>query len=135
MTFPTFLALLMMGIVLWLAYLLWPDRAYFKNGAIVCRQKWRRQQIALSDLEGVTFHYHAVVGFIGVWEFTSRSGLTISAGTHRISRRFLAQLEKHLPPFRAADFDAAFKDGDVEDSLLLWQSGHLTQRPSVSEDN
>lgn len=57
MTFPTFLALLMMGIVLWLAYLLWPDHAYFKHGAIVCWQKWRRQQIALSDLEAVTFHY------------------------------------------------------------------------------
>lgn len=121
MTFPIFLALLMMGIVLWLAYLLWPDHAYFKDGAIVCRQKWRRRQIDLSDLETVTFHYHAVVGFIGVWEFTSRSGLTISAGTHRISRRFLAQLEKHLPPFRAADFDAAFKEGDVEDSLEVWR--------------
>lgn len=135
MTFPTVLALLMMGIVLWLAYLLWPDHAYFKNGAIVCRQKWRRQQIALADLETVTFHYHAVVGFIGVWEFTSRSGLTISANTHRINRRFLAQLEKHLPPFRAADFDAAFKAGDVEDSLLVWQSENPSPGQSVSEDH
>jgi hypothetical protein len=81
----------------------------------------------LANLAEIKFHYHAVVGFLCVWEFVAKSGVSLEHSSSHISERLLQALEQSIPGFTAADFHRKFEDGDVEDSLEVWRADPATE--------
>lgn len=78
--------------------------------------------MALSEVSAIKFSYHAVVGFIGVWEFIGNNGrvLCISSEAKGI-KETLRQIEIALPGFSLRELERKFQAGDVEDTLDVWQ--------------
>lgn len=115
----------LVGILGGLVFYLWPTRVVVVDGKIVRRHIWRTTaEIALAELAQINFHYQAVVGFIGVWEFVSQSGqsFTVETYSNRVPKG-LVVLEKLLPNFSASVFDQQFQEGDIEDTLEVWRAG------------
>lgn len=106
----------------WLIYTCWPETVRLKDGLLIKRHRLHRERMALADLEAVHFHYHAVIGFVTVWEFTDKSGRTIAVGGSTFRRGLVRQLAKHLPGFSESEFDRLFAAGDIEDSLEVWRA-------------
>ena len=75
----------------------------------------------LTEILTIQFHYHAVVGFECVWEFTDKSGRKLLAGGNGIDNRMLSNLERKLAGFSKDEFYRQFKEGDVEDTLDVWR--------------
>lgn len=93
-----------------------------KDEVIHFRRWFRRQSIPLASLQKVEYAYHAVVGFVAVWCFTGESGEEIVVGEHCPGlRRLLKTLEQKLPPFSLAEWQRQFDEGDVEDTLVVWE--------------
>lgn len=112
---------LMMPLIVWVAWQMWPERVCIRAGQIVRSQRRCRESMPLSEVARVNFHYHAVVGFIGVWEFVAESGITLHiSGDAKGIDHVISALEHFLPGFSKARFDEQFRDGDVEDSLEVW---------------
>lgn len=106
----------------WLVYTCWPETLRVRNGMLVKRHRLRTETMPLADLESVQFHYQAVVAFACVWDFTDKSGRTLSVGGFTFRRRLIRQLAQHLPGFSEAEFDRRFAAGDVEDSIEVWRA-------------
>ena len=116
----------------WLVYTCWPETLSIKNGMLVKRHRLHAETMRLADLESVQFHYQAVIAFDCVWEFTDKSGRTLSAGGFTFRRRLIRQLAQHLPGFTEAEFDQRFAAGDVEDSIEVWRATQASQTPDNS---
>lgn len=92
-----------------------------KDGAIHERRLLQRQSIRLDELQKIEYAYHAVVGFVAVWIFTTRDGREIVVSAQRPGLpRLLADLEAALPGFSREHWRREFEAGDVEDTLLVW---------------
>ena len=79
--------------------------------------------IDLSELIEIKFHYHAVVGYIAVWEFIDRNNTSLTIDQKEIGiKKVLGFLENNLDGFSLKDFDRMFKEGDVEDTLDIWKA-------------
>ena len=110
------------GSLIYVAYTLWPDTIRIQNGMLICRHRFRKESMRLADLESVHFHYQAVVGFAGAWEFIDTSGRSLSVGGYTFRRKLIRQLAQHLPGVSESEFERLFNEGDVEDSLEVWRS-------------
>ena len=102
-----------------------PDLAYIKadNIQIKCYRPFQIQKIFLKELIEINYHYHAVVGFVALWEFLDKDGnsIDVSPGTLGL-KQTLRGLENNLSGFSLKNFDQMFKDGDVQDILNIWKS-------------
>ncbi len=93
-----------------------------KDGAIVLHTLFRRTEISLNDLQAVYYHYHAVVGFEFLWEFCGKNEQKLEVDLFTLGRsRLLKNLEISLSGFSLKKFKNLFKDGDVEDTLVVWK--------------
>ena len=108
--------------LIWLAYTAWPETIRIKDGMLIKRHRFHTEAMRLSDLESVQFHYQAVIAFACSWEFTDKSGRTLSVGGFTFRRKLIRQLALHLPGFSENEFDRLFAAGDVEDSLEVWRA-------------
>jgi len=94
---------------------------YVQHGVLHSHELFLHKTMALADMQKVEYAYHAVIGFVAVWIFTSKTGEEIVVGSCRTGiPRLLRILESELPPFSVSNWKQAFKEGDVEDTLLLW---------------
>lgn len=72
----------------------------------------------IADVARIKYHYHAVVGFVAVWEFIDKNARSLLVdGDAKGAGDLLAGLEKSLSGFSLADFKRKFDEGDVEDAI------------------
>lgn len=109
-------------LVPWLVWLLLPERAIIAGNRLLWKHRARSQSLQIRDIEAIHYHYHAVVGFVSVWEFIDDRGnsLTIDGNALGI-KQVLLTLETRLPGFSMTEFNRQFESGDVEDSLDVWR--------------
>lgn len=107
--------------------LLWPERIVFTKQNITKKAWFKPESFPLADLSEIHFHYHAVVGFECQWEFISVQGQNLTLNSMGLSRRFVHDIEHYVPRFSAADFYKEFDQGDIEDSLVVWQLSSVKQ--------
>ena len=104
-------------------YLLRPEQVFLRDQTILKKHKGRREQMSIVDISEIRYHYHAVVGFVAVWEFVARGGKSLSVdGKAKGIDDVLRGLEKSLPGFSLVDFKRKFDEGDVEDTIDVWRS-------------
>lgn len=106
----------------WVIWQSLPQQVQFVEGSIVRTERGRRESVALADIERVRFHYSAVAGFIGSWEFFSKDGSSLNvSGEAKGIEQVLPNLEKSLPGFSMAEFRKQFEAADVEDTIEVWR--------------
>lgn len=94
-----------------------------RAGAIQRSVLFRRESRTLADLKKIEYAYHAVVGFIAVWIFTFQDNEELVVPPHRAGLfRVLLELERQLDGFSIEKWHKEFAEGDVEDTLLLWEA-------------
>ena len=99
-----------------------PDRVSCVNGRIIKKARGKTESVALSELSAIKFSYHAVVGFVGVWEFIDADSRVVCVSTESWGvKEMLRQIENSLPGFSLLEFERMFQAGDVEDTLDVWQ--------------
>lgn len=78
--------------------------------------------LRMEDIIGIQYHYSAVTGYIGTWEFKTNDGgsLFIDKDAEGVDR-VLVQLENELPYFSLKQFKVQFEAGDVEDTIDVWR--------------
>lgn len=109
--------------LVWMVYLMLSDKVFLLDGKIVKKHKRSTEQLQLSHLSEIKFHYHAVVGFIGIWEFIDKAGASLKVDTNAKGiKELIASLDKELPGFSSKEFDRKFREGDVEDSIDVWKA-------------
>lgn len=108
-------------ILSWLTWELLPERVMVSGNQLLRKHRGETQCLLISEIQQVRYHYHAVVGFIAVWECIDQHGtvLTIDAKAFGMSR-VLQTLETKLPEFSLDKFHRQFEAGDVEDTLEVW---------------
>lgn len=118
----TILAFLFAVFLGWLIWVQKPEIVSYENGMVCKESKGKKQYLSINELSVIKFSYHAVIGFVGVWEFTGNSGrvVCVSSETKGISE-VLRSLETELPGFSLKEFERKLEEGDVEDSLDVWQ--------------
>lgn len=113
-------------VVLTVVVLLWwtvYERVLLVEDCLVKKHKFKTERMPLVDISEIKFHYHAVVGFIAVWEFIDTKGDTLLINARAIGiKKLIVGLEEKLPGFSQAEFDRKFREGDVEDSIDVWKS-------------
>jgi len=125
---PTLVLMIAGGATLvWLcayaAYQLQPERVTLRSGAIEKKYKGRTQQVLLDQLSEIRFHYHAVVGFVGVWEFIDVNANCVAVNDEARGMKELKEnLERVLPRFSLVEFENKFRHGNLEDSIEVWKS-------------
>ena len=93
-----------------------------KNGVIILHTLFSRTDIPLKDLQAIFYHYHAVVGYVFLWEFCGKNEKTIEVNGLTLGRScLLMNLETQLPGFSMKKFKKLFKEGDVVDTLEIWK--------------
>lgn len=107
--------------VAWAVYPMLPEKVFLRDGALVKKSRGKVEQIPVADISRIKYHYHAVVGFVAVWEFVGRGRRSVLvSGEAKGIDAVLASLEGSLPGFSLAEFRRQFDEGDVEDSLDVW---------------
>ena len=112
-----------LALIAWIAYQMRPEKVLLRGQTILKKYRGQTEELPLSDISEIKYHYHAVVGFIAVWEFIGKSGrsLLVDAKANGIDD-VLTNLEQLLPGFSLADFKRRFDKGDVEDAIDVWKS-------------
>jgi len=114
-------AIAFVAFVAWAVYPLRPEKVFLRDGTLVKKHKGKVEEIRVSDISGIKYHYQAVVGFVAVWEFIGRGSKSVSVGSEAKGiDAVLGSLEKSLPGFSLAEFRRQFDEGDVEDSIDVW---------------
>lgn len=118
------IASVLAALVCWIVYTVWPERVVVADGKIIKRHRFRTtDELPLAELAEIKFHYHAVVGFVGVWEFVAMSGRSFAVETNsNVMPKALVALEGVLPNFSVVAFERRFHEGDVEDTLDVWKA-------------
>lgn len=99
------------------------ERVLLVEGCLVKKHKFKTERMPLVGISKINFHYHAVVGFIAVWEFVDTAGNTLLINAKAIGiKKLIMGLEEKLPGFSKTEFDRKFREGDVEDSIDVWKS-------------
>jgi hypothetical protein len=112
------------GLIAWVAYNLLPEKVLLRNQTIVKKYRGKIEQMPLSDVSQIRYHYHAVVGFVAVWEFIDKNAASLSVDAKAKGvDDVLSGLEKFLPGFSLAEFKRKFGEGDVEDAIDVWKAG------------
>ncbi len=122
LTFTIIILLVVVAGFAWVVYYLWPDALFFEDGVLIKKQKWRVERLPVVGLATIRFHYHAVVGFVCEWEFIAASGSVITLNRNSMDKKLIALLEKNVPNFSAEKFYADFKEGDIEDTIVVWKA-------------
>lgn len=92
-------------------------------GAIQSSVLFRRESRNLAELQKIEYAYHAAVGFAALWILTFQDGEEWVVPPHRAGlSRALLDLERQLPGFSLENWRKEFAEGDVEDTLLLWEA-------------
>jgi hypothetical protein len=96
---------------------------YRSDNAICNSALFRCKSYSLTDLEKVEYAYHAVVGFVAVWVFTFKNeDELVLSGNRPGMNRLLMDLECILPGFSLEKWKQEFAQGDVVDTLILWEA-------------
>ena len=126
---------LVLATMVWLVYQLLPEKVYILDQAIVKKHKTTTQRMSLASLSHIKFHYHAVVGFTGVWEFIDINADSLTIDNQAIGMNELKEaLQKALPGFSSTDFEKKFREGDVEDTIDVWSVSTKSRVISFNSD-
>ena len=121
------LLVFIVAVLTYVTILLWPERIVFTKQSIIKKAWFKSESFLLADLAEIYFHYHAAVGFECQWEFISVQGQNLTLNSMHLSRRFVHAMEHYVPRFSAAEFYKEFDQGDIEDSLVVWQLSSVEQ--------
>ncbi|GAB1263491.1 hypothetical protein [Aurantivibrio infirmus] len=122
-TIATLMAVTLFITVGILAWNLLPERVYLKEGFIQKKYRGKSEGIKLSELKEILYSYHAVVGFIGVWEFYDINGKELTVDSQALGvKSLLSALEQQLNNFSLKTFQQEFEAGDVEDTIHVWKN-------------
>ena len=114
--------------VTWAIYQLLPEKVFLRDGRIVKKYRGMVEEIRISDIFEIRYHYHAVVGCVAVWEFIGRNEKRILVdGRAKGIDSVFSNLERVLPGFSLAEFNRKFDEGDVEDAIDVWKAGWLSK--------
>ncbi len=108
--------------VLWIIWMLQPEKVVLEDNEIIKKYKGRSQRFNLSGLNQINYHYSAIAGVISVWEFIDVEGHTVKiSGDASGINSVIASLEAILPKFSLANFKNQLKAGEIEDTITVWQ--------------
>jgi hypothetical protein len=96
------------------------DRVTYKNHRLVKKGLLKNNSINIVHLNEIKFHYHAVVGFISVWEFIDSTGNSLEINGKAKGLKKVLLLEQDLAGFSLNNFKQLFDSGDVVDTLEVW---------------
>jgi hypothetical protein len=96
---------------------------YLRDGTIHDCALFKCRTMKLEHLEKIEYAYQAVIGYSAVWIFSSKQGEEVAVLPYRAGLfRLLSDLAAHCPGFSLAKWRQEFADGDVEDTLVLWEA-------------
>jgi len=108
---------------IWIGWIFLFEKASYKKGILKTTTFWKSASINIDNLSIIKYHYHAVVGFISVWEFIDDQGKSLEINGRAIGlNKVLSQLDNTLSGFSMTRFKQQFESGDVEDTLDVWSS-------------
>jgi len=81
------------------------------------------RRVAIRDIRRIDYHYHAVVGFLGVYVLTARNGerFDVDEATPGFPSLWQAA-RRELPGLGPSDRTADIEAGDLEDSITVWEA-------------
>jgi hypothetical protein len=99
------------------------DYVYLDGDDLVYRHHGIDDRMAIRDVVRIDYHYHAVVGFIGIYELVARDGrrLLIDERTPGFDHLWRAARQE-LPGLGPDDRSADIAAGDWEDSVTVWET-------------
>ena len=107
----------------WAGYQRLLEKVFLRGHAIVKKHRGDIEQMPIADIAQIRYHYHAVVGFIAVWEFIDKNARSLRVdGDAKGVEDLLAGLEKSLAGFSLADFKRQFDEGGVEEAIDVWKA-------------
>jgi hypothetical protein len=111
------------GFIAWVIYQLLPEKVFLRDQTIVKKHRGKIEEMAISEVSEIKYHYHAVVGFVAVWEFIGRNAkrLLVHSEAKGVDH-VLSTLEKTLPGFSLSESERKFGEGDVEDVIDVWKA-------------
>lgn len=116
-------ALALAGLVVLTGFYFLPEKVALLERTIVKRHRGKAERMPLTSVFTIKFQYHAVVGFVAVWEFIDTNGNSLMVDdAARGMKELKAALERELPEFSIADFERKLREGDVEDSIDVWSA-------------
>lgn len=112
-------AILILTVILLATFI---ECVFVRNSELIHLASFRLQRMRLNELVELRFHYHAVVGFVGVWECRDAKQNSLNFAHSSIGRKtLLRKFERELEGFSIDHFQKLFEDGDIEDELLVWR--------------
>lgn len=107
----------------WFVYVSLPEKVFLRDQMIVRKYGGKQQEMPVSDISEIKYHYHAVVGFVAVWEFigTNADRLLVDGDAKGVDD-LLNVLEKVLTGFSLVRFKRRFDEGDVVDVIDIWKA-------------
>ena len=109
--------------ITWAIYPLLPEKISLRDQTIIWKYRGKQEQMPISDISEIKYHYHAVVGFVAVWEFIDRSAKRLLVhGEAKGIETVLSSLENALTGFSLVEFQRKFDEGDVQDVIDVWKA-------------
>ena len=109
--------------VAWALYQLLREKVFLCDQAIVTKYRGKEAQMPISDIAEIKYHYHAVVGFVAVWEFIGvNADRLLVRGDAKGIETVLSTLERVITGFSLNEFNRKFDQGDVEDVIDVWKA-------------
>jgi hypothetical protein len=119
-------AVLAMGLAIFLAWVIYqtlPEKVILRDGRIMRKYRGTVEEISTSEISEIKYHYHAVVGFVAVWEFVGKNEkrLLVDDQAKGIDA-LLSSLEGVLPAFSLVEFKRRFDEGELVDVINVWKA-------------
>jgi hypothetical protein len=119
-------AVLAMGLAIFLAWVIYqtlPEKVILRDGRIMRKYRGTVEEISTSEISEIKYHYHAVVGFVAVWEFVGKNEkrLLVDDQAKGINA-LLSSLEGVLPAFSLVEFKRRFDEGELVDVINVWKA-------------
>lgn len=107
----------------WIVWYLLTEKIFVIDNQILKKHRGHTQRLNLTELKEIKYHYHAVVGFVSVWEFIdyNENSILVDGNAKNIDRA-LSRLESILPEFTLSSFKKRFEAGDVVDTIEVWEN-------------
>ncbi|MCG7547540.1 MULTISPECIES: hypothetical protein [Pseudoalteromonas] len=109
-------------LIVWAAWIYQREKVFIKNGRFCKKHQFVVECLEISELTKISYHYHAIVGFVAIWELVDSQGnKLVIDGRAKDVWQVMSELQHFLPEFTLENFDSAFASGDIVDTLEIWQ--------------
>ncbi|MBQ4834903.1 MULTISPECIES: hypothetical protein [Pseudoalteromonas] len=109
-------------LITWLVWIYRREKVFLKDGRFCKKYQFVVESLEISELTKISYHYHAVVGFVAIWELVdSRGNKLVIDGRAKGVWQVMSELQHFLPEFTLKNFDSAFASGDVVETIEIWQ--------------